>query len=53
VTRVPDPRDPRTAPFERLRSLMPLVVETAQAQAETEADRKLLHRIDLGEAVRR
>jgi hypothetical protein len=47
--RIEPPRDPRTAPFELLGRLMPLPGN----DQESAKDRQLLHRMDLGEAVRK
>lgn len=44
--RVDAPLDPRFAPFERLRSIIPL-------PAEKESDKRLLHRADLKRAVQK
>lgn len=43
------PRDPRLAPFALLDRLMPVPEQDAEAKAE----RRLLHRADIKDAVRR
>jgi len=46
MTRVQPPQDPRAAPFQLLQRFMPL-------EAPQNDERRLLHRIDLKQAVQR